>query len=96
MIKLNVAVTTSVVETVHVPVPGQIVESPPIVQPINVEPGSATAVNTVELAFGMLVSKHIEPQIIFPSALVIVPEPVPFLIREILYVVVLTGLRTVS
>jgi hypothetical protein len=72
---LNVAVTAvaAVTVTTQVPVP----EHPPPVQPANVEPSPATAVNVTTWALAKF-AVHVVGQIIPAGALITVPLPVPF------------------
>ena len=71
---LNVAVTgvAAVTVTTHVPEP----EHPPPVQPANVEPSAATAVNVTLVPLAKF-AEHVVGQTIPAGALITVPLPVP-------------------
>ncbi len=78
MIVLNVAVTFCawVMVTVHAPVP---LHGP--LQPANVEPALAAAVNVTEVPLAKL-AVQVVPQLMPAGVLVTVPLPVPLFVTE--------------
>lgn len=80
-LKVAVTVVLAVNETVQVPVPLH-----PLLQPAKVDPAAGVAVKVTLVPLESADEVQVVPQLMPPISEVTVPEPVPFLLAERVYV----------